>query len=96
MQAERAGLVLGVADAVLGRQAAVVDLLEHLDHRDVGPAVQRAPQGADGRGAGGEQVGLAEPTIRTVEVLQFCSWSACRMKIRFSASSTSGVTTYCW
>ena len=69
-----------------------MDPLEHLDHLDVGPAVQRSPQGADARRAGGEQVGLAtSPTVRTVDVLQFCSWSACRMKIRFSASSISGV-----
>ena len=31
----------------------------------------------------------AEPTTRAVDVLQFCSWSAWRMKIRFRASSTS-------
>ena len=37
-----------------------------------------------------------EPTTRAVDVLQFCSWSACRMKIRFRASSISGVMWYCW
>ena len=56
---EAAGLVLGHGDALLGRRPALVDLLEHLDDRHVGPAVQRPPEGADARGAGGEQVGLA-------------------------------------
>jgi hypothetical protein len=32
--------------------------------------------------------------MRTVEVEQFCSWSACRMSSRFSAFATSGSTTY--
>ena len=31
-----------------------------------------------------------EPTIRTVDVLQFCSWSACTISSRFSASTKSG------
>ncbi len=31
-------------------------------------------------------------TIRTVEVLQFCSWSACRMKNWLRARATSGST----
>ena len=35
-----------------------MDLLEHLDHFDVGTAVQRSPQGAHARRARGEQVGL--------------------------------------
>ena len=35
-----------------------------------------------------------EPTIRTVEVVQFCSWSAWRIRIRFRAWTTSGVATY--
>ncbi len=34
-----------------------------------------------------------EPTMRTVEVEQFCSWSACRMSRRFSALSSVGETT---
>jgi hypothetical protein len=32
--------------------------------------------------------------MRTVEVLQFCSWSACRMSRRLSARSTTGRTVY--
>ena len=51
----------------------------HLQHRLVGAAVQRAPQRVDAAGDRGEQVGLARPTKRTVDVEQFCSWSACRM-----------------
>src|SRR4029079_11438574 len=35
-----------------------------------------------------------EPTIRTVEVLQFCSWSACTINSRFSAFTKSGSTVY--
>ena len=31
------------------------------------------------------------PTMRTVEVVQFCSWSACRMSSRLSARSSTGV-----
>ena len=37
----------------------LVDLLEHLEHCDVRPAVERPPQGADARGTRGEEVGLA-------------------------------------
>jgi len=35
-----------------------------------------------------------EPHRRTVEVEAFCSWSACRMKMRSSARSMTGFTTY--
>ena len=56
-EAEGVGLVLGVADAVGRGHAALVDALEHFDDLDVGPAVQRSPQGADAGGAGGEEVG---------------------------------------
>ncbi len=40
--------------------------------------------------------GLApdEPARRTVEVEAFCSWSACRMKMRSSAFDSTGLTTY--
>jgi hypothetical protein len=40
--------------------------------------------------------GLApdEPARRTVEVDAFCSWSAWRMKMRSSARSTAGTTSY--
>ncbi|MOA12397.1 hypothetical protein D3C78_1323830 [compost metagenome] len=33
-----------------------------------------------------------EPHRRTVEVDAFCSWSACRMKMRSSARSTTSLT----
>ena len=32
------------------------------------------------------------PTMRTVLALQFCSWSACRIRSLFSASATTGST----
>ncbi len=35
-----------------------------------------------------------EPTSRTVEVEQFCSWSACRMSSVRSAALAFGSTTY--
>ena len=35
-----------------------------------------------------------EPTMRTVEVEQFCSWSAWRMSRMRSARATSGSTSY--
>ena len=35
-----------------------------------------------------------EPTSRTVDVEQFCSWSACRMNSMSSALATSGSTSY--
>src|SRR5208282_3861244 len=40
--------------------------------------------------------GLApeEPDSRTVEVEAFCSWSACRMKIRSIALASTGLTLY--
>jgi hypothetical protein len=40
--------------------------------------------------------GLApeDPASRTVEVEAFCSWSACRMKIRSIARARIGLTTY--
>src|SRR3569832_3014079 len=34
------------------------------------------------------------PARRTVEVLAFCSWSACRMKIKSSDFSATGSTSY--
>ena len=38
--------------------------------------------------------GLApdEPASRTVEVEAFCSWSACRMKMRSIARASTGLT----
>src|SRR5919108_6594236 len=40
--------------------------------------------------------GLApeEPHRRTVEVEAFCSWSACRMKMRSSARTSTSLTLY--
>src|SRR4029079_8417114 len=40
--------------------------------------------------------GLApdEPARRTVDVDAFCSWSACRMKMRSSARTSTSLTTY--
>ena len=40
--------------------------------------------------------GLApdEPARRTVEVDAFCSWSACRMKMRSSARTSTSLTLY--
>ena len=40
--------------------------------------------------------GLApeEPASRTVEVEAFCSWSACRMKMRSMARDSTGFTLY--
>ena len=35
-----------------------------------------------------------DPTSRTVEVEQFCSWSACRIRICFSACTIVGLTSY--
>ena len=35
-----------------------------------------------------------EPTSRTVEVEQFCSWSACSRKSMSSVLATSGSTSY--
>jgi len=34
-----------------------------------------------------------DPTVRTVEVEQFCSWSAWRRRSRLSARATSGSAT---
>ncbi len=35
-----------------------------------------------------------DPARRTVEVEAFCSWSACRMKMRSSARDNTGLTLY--
>ena len=35
-----------------------------------------------------------EPTRRTVDVEQFCSWSACRISSCLSACTTVGLTSY--
>jgi len=50
-------LVLGRLDTVVRRHAAREDPLEHLEHLDVGSAVQRSPQRADARRTGREQIG---------------------------------------
>jgi hypothetical protein len=41
-----------------------------------------------------KRLACAEPTRRTVEVEQFCSWSACRMKSMSSALTISGSRSY--
>ena len=71
-----------------------MDPFEHFHDLDVGPAVQRPPEAQTAAAQEANRLAFAEPTTRTVEVLQFCSWSACRMNSRFSASSTSRVTMY--
>ena len=57
----RKPLVLSLASsmACFGGDAAGVDLVEHFEDGDIGPAVEGAPEGADAGGAGGEQVGPA-------------------------------------
>ena len=37
-----------------------------------------------------------EPTRRTVEVEQFCSWSACRISSFSSAETTTGSSSNSW
>ena len=46
------------------------------------------PSGLPHIGTFGE---VARTTMRTVDVEQFCSWSACSIKNRFSALTASGV-----
>ena len=53
-----------------------------------------APQGSDARRDRGVRLAPVEPTRRTVEVEAFCSWSACRMKMRSSARARTGLTRY--
>ena len=40
------------------------------------------------------RLALLDPTMRTVEVEQFCSWSACSRNSRFSALLATGLTSY--
>ena len=40
------------------------------------------------------RLALDEPTSRTVDVEQFCSWSACRMRSRSSALTMSSSMSY--
>lgn len=40
------------------------------------------------------RLALLEPTRRTVEVEQFCSWSACRTKSMSSTFDITGSTSY--
>ena len=61
VQSEGIGLVLGVADAVFGREAAFVDAFEHFHDFHVGPAVERPPQSAHRGGTGREEIGLSRP-----------------------------------
>ncbi len=41
-----------------------------------------------------QRLASLEPTSRTVDVEQFCSWSACRMSSCFKACTTVGLTSY--
>ena len=53
-----------------------------------GPHRQAMPAAMQANGLAPE-----EPARRTVEVEAFCSWSACRMRMRSSARETIGFTT---
>ena len=72
--------------------AGLMDVLEHFEHRLVGAAVQRAPQAHTPAAALANRLAWLDATMRTVEVEQFCSWSACSRKIRSSALTTSGLS----
>src|SRR5213076_2151843 len=52
-----------------------------------GPHRQATPAAMQAKGLAPE-----EPASRTVEVEAFCSWSACRMKMRSSARDSTGLT----
>ena len=93
-QAEAAVFLLGQIDVFLDVAAFGPDLLEHLDARLVGPAVQRAPQAQMPAEIEANRLASLEPTMRTVDVLQFCSWSACTINSKFSASTKSGSISY--
>ena len=73
IQSERIRFVLGVAQAVFGRQSAAVNAFEHVHHLDVRPAVQRSPEAHTAAAHEANRLAFAEPTIRTVDELQFCS-----------------------
>ena len=92
-EAHQAEIVLRVLGALDVFRDAVdgADLAEHLQRRLVGAAVRRAPEAA--MPAAMQANGLApdEPASRTVEVEAFCSWSACRMKMRSIARASTGL-----
>jgi hypothetical protein len=75
--------------------AVALDALEHLEHGLVGAAVQRPEQRGDAAATDTNRLAWLEPTRRTVEVEQFCSWSACSRNSRFSALEATGLTSYC-
>jgi hypothetical protein len=54
-----------------------------------GPHRQAMPAAMQAKGLAPE-----EPARRTVEVEAFCSWSACRMKMRSIARASTGSTLY--
>jgi hypothetical protein len=74
------------SDELVDVAAVGVDLLEHLEHLLVGAAVQRTPEREMPAAMDANRFAWELPTMRTVEVEQFCSWSACRMSSRFSAA----------
>src|SRR5438067_4277167 len=57
-QAQPCLLVLHLIDELPGGEAALADVLEHLDDFLVGASVQRAPERADACADGGEEVGV--------------------------------------
>ena len=71
----------------------VADGLEHLDDRLVACAARQwSPQCGDAsRHSCCTRLAWDEPTTRTVEVEQFCSWSACKMKSLLRAGLNDGV-----
>ena len=54
-----------------------------------GPHRQAMPEAMQAKGLAPE-----EPASLTVEVEAFCSWSACRMRMRSSARTRTGFTSY--
>ena len=77
---------------VAGHAFLGADLVEHAQHFFVRAAVQRSGKRRDGRCRGGVRDRRTElPTARMVLVLQFCSWSACRMNSTSSACASTGL-----
>ena len=72
-QAKPAVLLLGLVDVLAHVAAVGPNGFEHFHAGLVGSAVQRAPQGADAGRIEANKLASLEPTIRTVDVLQFCS-----------------------
>ena len=74
-----------------------VDSKEVLERaHELGLDVKTASSGIDAESAELLRLAFApeEPARRTVEVEAFCSWSACRMKMRSIARASTGLTLY--